>query len=110
MIMLYVASDRIGHGSDELGTILMSSYLNALTKGSPLPDVIVFVNSGVRLLAGSSPALKPLKELQAKGVKLLGCGTCLDYFELKDRIVVGEPTNAVAVTGLMLKADKVIKL
>ncbi len=110
MNLLYVASNSIGHGNDELGGILMPAYLNAFSKGETLPDVIAFVNSGVKLLTEESPALAALKDLEAKGVKLLACGTCLDYFDLKDKLAVGGPTNAVEITGLMMKADKVIKV
>jgi len=109
-MLLYVASEAIGHGSDELGKILTPAYLNAFLKGENLPDVIAFVNSGVKLLTAESPALTALKELEAKGVRLLACGTCLDYFDLKDKLAVGGPTNAVEITGLMMSADKVIKV
>jgi selenium metabolism protein YedF len=109
MVLLYVASDLIGHGSDELGKILMPAYLNAFANGEALPDVIAFVNSGVKLLTEESPALSALKDLEAKGVKLLACGTCLDYYDLKDKLAVGGPTNAVELTGMMMSADKVIK-
>ncbi len=110
MVLLYVASEAIGQGSEELGKILMPAYLNAFSKGEKLPGTIVFVNSGVKLLTAESPALATLKELAAKGVKLLACGTCLDYFDLKDKLAVGGPTNAVEITGLMMSADKVIKV
>lgn len=110
MVLLYVASDAIGHGSDELGKILIPAYLNAFSKGERLPDIIAFVNNGVKLLIEESPALNALKELETKGVKLIACGTCLDYFDLKDKLAVGSPTNAVELTGLMMSADKVIKV
>jgi selenium metabolism protein YedF len=110
MVLLYVASDVIGHGSDELGKILMPAYLNAFSNGEKLPDVIAFVNNGVKLLTAESPALAALQDLEAKGVKLLACGTCLDYYNLKDNLAVGGPTNAAELTALMLSADKVIKV
>jgi selenium metabolism protein YedF len=110
MVLLYVASDAIGHDSEELGKILMPAYLNAFSKGEKLPDVIAFVNNGVKLLTADSPALTALQDLEAKGVRLLACGTCLDYFGLKDKLAVGGPTNAVELTGMMMSADKVIKV
>lgn len=110
MVLLYVASDAIGHGSEELGKILMPAYLSAFSKGEKFPDTIVFVNDGVKLLTAESPALSALKDLEAKGVKLLACGTCLDYFDLKDRLAVGGSTNAAELTAMMLSADRVIKI
>jgi selenium metabolism protein YedF len=110
MVLLYVASDAIGHGSDELGAILMPAYLNAFSNGETLPDVIAFVNNGVKLLTEESPALNALKDLETKGVKLLACGTCLEYYNLKDKLAAGGPTNAAELTALMLSADKVIKV
>jgi selenium metabolism protein YedF len=110
MVLLYVASDEIGHGESELGKILMPAYLNAFSKSDKMPDVIVFVNSGVKLLTADSSALTALQNLEAKGVKLLACGTCLDYYNLKDKLAVGGPTNAVEITSMMMQADKVIKV
>lgn len=110
MVLLYVASEAIGHGNEELGRILMPAYLNAFSNGEKLPGTIAFVNSGVRLLTAESPAITALQELEAKGVKLLACGTCLDYYNLKDKLAVGGPTNAAELTALMLSADRVIKV
>jgi selenium metabolism protein YedF len=110
MVLLYVASDEIGQGESELGKILMPAYLNAFSKGDKMPDVIAFVNSGVKLLTVESPALTALQDLEARGVKLLACGTCLDYYDLKEKLAVGGPTNAAELTALMLSADKVIKV
>ena len=110
MIMLYVASDGIGQGNEELARILMPAYLNAFSKGETLPDIIAFVNSGVKLLTAESPALAALRELEAKGVKLLACGTCLDFYDLKDKLAAGGSTNAAELTAMMLSANKVIKI
>jgi selenium metabolism protein YedF len=110
MTLLYVASETIGHGSDELGRILMPAYMNAFAKGLALPNTIAFVNSGVKLLTANSPAFEALRELESRGVKIIACGTCLDYFDLKDKLAVGSPTNAAELTALMLAADTVVKL
>ncbi len=110
MLLLYVASEVIGHGNDELGGVLMPAYLDAFAKNEALPNAIVFVNSGVKLLTEESPALEALRELSLRGVKLLACGTCLDFYNLKDKLAVGMATNARAVTAMMLEADKVVKL
>jgi selenium metabolism protein YedF len=110
MTLLYVASEMIGHGSDELGRILMPAYMNAFAKGLALPNTIAFVNSGVKLLTADSPAIQALLELEMRGVKIIACGTCLDYYEIKNKLAVGSVTNAADLTALMLESDKVIKL
>jgi selenium metabolism protein YedF len=110
MLLLYVASETIGHGDDELGAILMPAYLDAFAKNEALPNAIIFVNSGVKLLTAESKSLDALRELETRGVKLLGCGTCLDFYDLKDKLAVGMATNARVVTAMMLEADKVVKL
>lgn len=110
MTLLYVASESIGHGSDELGKILMPAYMNAFAKGDTLPETIAFVNSGVKLLIANSPAFEALRELETRGVKIIACGTCLDYYNIKEQLAVGSSTNAVELTALMLESDKVIKL
>lgn len=110
MVLLYVASEAIGHGSAELGKILMPAYMNAFAKGVALPNTIAFANSGVKLLTAKSPALEALKELESRGVKIVACGTCLDYYKIKDKLAVGSVTNAAELTAMMLDADKVIKL
>ena len=110
MILLYVASDGIGHGSDELGKILLPAYMGVFSRGEVVPDVIAFVNGGVKLLTEDSIAIDALRVLDQRGVKILACGTCLDYFDLTDKLAVGAPTNAAELTQMMLTADKVIKV
>ncbi|NLZ38379.1 MAG: sulfurtransferase-like selenium metabolism protein YedF [Firmicutes bacterium] len=91
--ILLVTSDRLGHGSDELGVILMKSFFYALTESRKLPKAIYFINSAVKLTCAQSPVLDSLQKLTARGVELYSCGLCLDFFQLKDKLQIGEITN-----------------
>lgn len=98
----------MGHGSDELGRILMQACINALSSIEPQPSAIVFYNSGVELACAGSPVLPALADLEKKGVKILVCGTCLDYFSLTDKCKVGIISNMFEVLSTLANAKHVI--
>ena len=99
-----IQSEFLGRGNDELGMMLMSSFLRLLEESEEKPEKMLFINTGVRLVCEGSWALEHLKTLAAAGVEILACGTCLDFFELKESQVVGNPTNMVAtINSLMTK-------
>jgi intracellular sulfur oxidation DsrE/DsrF family protein len=83
----------------------MRNYLHTLTEVTPRPEALVFFNSGVKLAVQGSPAVPDLQTLSARGVRLLLCGTCLNYFDLKEAVAVGEISNMYAITETMLRAD-----
>ncbi len=108
--VIFVNSDVIGKGSDKLGRALLKTFLNTLTESSDRPNKLVFMNSGVKMVARDSPVLESLKNLEEQGVEILACGTCLDYFNLKDKVVVGRISNMYDILDSMLIADKVITI
>ncbi len=105
-----ITSNSIGKDAKELGEKLMGSYLYALAEAEELPTHILFLNTGVTLLLEEVPTSQTLKFLQDKGVKLLACGTCVDYFQLKEKINVGEISNMYTIRDIMAQADKVVTL
>lgn len=107
--VVLLASDRVGQGDDELGALLMRSFLKTLGARAALPSAIVCVNGGVRLTIEGSPVLADLAVLAGRGVKVLSCGTCLDWFHAKDRLLVGEPTTMVAIVDLLSTALRVVR-
>jgi selenium metabolism protein YedF len=109
-IVLVVGGDTMGRGDDDLGRVLMRNHLHVLTEVEPRPDVVVFLNSGVKLACAGSPALDDLLVLAQAGVTLLLCGTCLSHFGLKDKVAAGEISNMFAISGTLLRAAKVITL
>lgn len=106
--VVVIASDTMGRGDDELGHLLVRSYLHTLTEVSPRPDTLIFYSSGVRLAVEGSPALDDLRALADRGVRVLLCGTCLNHFGLKEKVAVGEISNMYAISETMLTAGKVV--
>jgi len=108
--VLFIQGEALGRGDEELGKILMKSFLTTLAGMDEMPEALLFVNSGVKLVVEGSPVLGPLKILEEKGVYLGSCGTCLDYFKLKDKVVAGEVTNMGNILNYLTKSLKVVSL
>lgn len=104
-----LGSDRMGEGSEELGRILIKSFIFALTQLDQLPDKILFYNGGAKLTVEDSESLKDLKELEAQGVEIMTCGTCLDYYGIKDKLAVGGVTNMYSIVETLQNAVSVIR-
>jgi selenium metabolism protein YedF len=100
-----IQSETLGRGNDELGMLLMSKFLDLLNDSPDKPKSLVFWNTGVKLVADGSWALVHLKKLEKQGVEILACGTCLDFFELKDKIKVGKITDMLATIATLLHED-----
>jgi selenium metabolism protein YedF len=107
--IVVINSRTMGTGSDELGGILIKSFIYALTQQDELPKTILFYNGGAYLTCQDSPVLEDLQSLEAQGVELLTCGTCLDFYGLKDKLAVGNVTNMYVIVEKQAKADKVIR-
>jgi selenium metabolism protein YedF len=103
------ASDSIGRGDDELGGILARAILYSFTEVEPKPHTIIFMNSGVKLVVEGSEVLEDLDKLAQAGVQVMACGTCLDFFGLKEKIKVGEISNAYTIAEALLEAGKVVR-
>ena len=108
-LLVYFSSDVIGRGDDELGRLLMRSFIKSLLDTPPLPERMIFLNSGVKLATEGSLVLDALKEFEARGVEILSCGTCLDYFRLKDKLGVGKVTNMFDIISSLQTFDKVVQ-
>jgi len=107
-LVVFISSDRMGRGIDELGDILMRAFLHTLNEVAPLPDTLVFVNSGVRLVVEGSLVLENLQTLADQGVDILACGTCLDYLELTEKVAIGTVSNMYDIAETLLGAGKVV--
>lgn len=104
-----VGSDRMGEGSEELGHILIKSFLFALTQLDDLPDKILFYNGGAKLTIEGSESLEDLKTLEEQGVEIMTCGTCLDYYGIKDKLAIGSVTNMYSIVETLQSAVSVIR-
>lgn len=103
-------ADTIGK-DEELGKILIKGFISTLPKTSPLPQKIFFVNSGVKLTTtDNQELLEPLKKLQAEGVEIYSCGTCLDFYNLTSELKVGAIGNAFDTLNALLNSNNSITL
>lgn len=110
-LVLVVPGEFMGRGDDaELGHILIRAFFHTLGEVEPLPETLIFFNTGVRLVVEGSPVLDDLKALAERGVRILACGTCLGHFGLRDSIAVGEISNMYTIAETMLRAGKVVSL
>jgi selenium metabolism protein YedF len=108
-LLIYVDGESVGRGSEELGTILMRSFVLTLKELNPLPWRIIFINSGVKLAINGSPLIAALSDLNELGVEILSCGTCLDYYQVKEKLMVGRVSNMYEIESSFLEATNVIK-
>lgn len=109
-LVIVVGSDKLGTGDDNLGNVLMKSYIYALTESETKPKTILFLNGGVKLTTEGSEVLESLKSLESKGVEILSCGTCLDFYGLKDKLTIGNITNMYTIVEKMNSAEKTIRI
>jgi selenium metabolism protein YedF len=108
--VVFITSETLGQGDDTLGAKLMFNFLSTLPELEGELWRILLVNGGVKLAAGDSPVLNKLKGLAGSGVKVLVCGTCLEYFGLMEQKEVGETTNMLDVVTSLQLATKVIQI
>ncbi len=110
-LVVVIPSESMGRGEHpELGQILIRGFFHTLGEVEPLPDALVFFNSGVKLVVEGSPVLEDLQALAQRGVEILACGTCLGYYELKEKVAVGEVSNMYTIVETLLNAGRVVSL
>lgn len=107
--VVVVSSDRMGSGNDELGKVLIKGFIFAVTQLDTLPKTMLFYNGGATLTTEDSDSLEDLKSLEAQGVEILTCGTCLNHYGLTDKLKVGEVTNMYVIAEKMTQADLIVK-
>ncbi|CUX16746.1 sulfurtransferase-like selenium metabolism protein YedF [Clostridium sp. C105KSO13] len=107
--IVVISSDKMGSGNDELGKVLIKGFIFAVTQLDDLPKAILFYNGGARLTSEGSDSLEDLKGLEAQGVEIMTCGTCLDYYGLKEKLQVGSVTNMYSIVETMNNAGKIIR-
>jgi len=107
-LVMVIPADTMGRGDDPLGHVLMRAYIKTIKNLKPLPAKIFFYNTGVKITATESDLVAPLRELDGLGVEIYSCGTCLDFFNLKDALLVGQVTNMFEIMDGMATAAKVV--
>ena len=108
-MLVVLSANTMGTGDPKLGTSLMKAFVFALTKQDQLPDTILCYNTGAYLTCEGADTLEDLKLLESEGVTILSCGTCLDFYGIKEKLAVGGVTNMYDIVERMENAAQIIK-
>ena len=107
--VVVISSATMGVGNDELGKVLMKGFIYAVSQMEELPSTVLFYNGGATIPIEGSVSLEDLKNMEAQGVTIKTCGTCLDYYDLKEKLAVGSVTNMYDIVETMNKAAHIIR-
>jgi selenium metabolism protein YedF len=107
--IVQVTGSTMGAGDDELGTLLLRSFLKTQAQLDQQPDAVIFYNNGVKLCCEDSQLLDDLRALERAGVEIIACGTCLNFFGLADRLAVGRVTDMLEIAGLLATAGSIVR-
>lgn len=107
--VIVISSDKMGEGNEVLGHKLLKAFIFAVTKQDKLPKTMLFYNMGAHMTCEGSEVLEDLKLLESEGVEIMTCGTCLDFYGIKEKLCVGTVTNMYDIAETMEKASKIIK-
>lgn len=108
--VVFIGGDEIGRGERELGTTLMKAFLYSCTESEDMPAAVVLMNTGVRLATENDEAISHLKKLEELGTEVVACGTCLDYYGLKEQLKVGRVSNMFEIQSILSSADRLVSL
>ncbi|RJP17921.1 MAG: sulfurtransferase-like selenium metabolism protein YedF [Candidatus Abyssobacteria bacterium SURF_5] len=109
-VAVLICSETIGRGNDELGANLMMNFLHHLSISDDPPDFLIMMNSGVKLATESTDVLETLRELEKRNIQILACGTCLDFFQLREKQRVGRGSNMREISQILVSASKVVSV
>ncbi len=108
-VVVYINSHFLGVGDEALGRFLMKNFLKTLSDLETKPNRLILINSGVQLAAEGSEVIETLMTLSEKGVEILSCGTCLDFYKIRETLKVGVVSNMYDIIQSLIEADRVIR-
>lgn len=108
-MVVVLSANVMGIGDEKLGKALMKAFVFALTKQDALPETIVCYNTGAYLSIEDADTLEDLKILESEGVNILTCGTCLDFYGIKEKLAVGSVTNMYEIVETMENARSIVR-
>lgn len=108
-MLVVLSGNTMGSGDEKLGKALMKAFVFALTKQDVLPETILCYNTGAYLTTDGADTLEDLKLLESEGVTILTCGTCLDFYGLKEKLAVGGVTNMYDIVERMESAQTIVR-
>jgi len=107
--IIQVTCKVMGHGDDDLGELLLRSFLKTQTQLETKPSAILFYNDGVKLCCQGSLLIDDLRGLEADGIEIIACGTCLNFFELAGQLEVGRVTDMLEIASILEQAGRLIR-
>lgn len=107
--IVVLKSNTMGKGDDTLGEMLMKGFLSSIPELDSLPKEVICYNSAVKLAVEGTATVRNLEKLNELGVRITLCGTCVDFFNLKDSIKIGEISNMYHITNTILNASYVLE-
>ena len=108
-LVVVLSDNRMGRGDDTLGELLARSFVHTLLQLDPLPTTILCYNAGVKLVLRGAPTLEDLQALEERGVDILVCGTCLNFFGLTDQVAAGHVSNMYDIAETLARAGRLVR-
>lgn len=106
--VVVIKCECMGDGDVELGKLLMRAFINSLLESTQLPTAVILYNGGIHLALKDTDTARTLEKLNEKGVRIICCGTCVEYYEVKDRLAIGQVSNMYAITEMLVNAGHII--
>jgi selenium metabolism protein YedF len=107
-LVILIGADHLGEGAEELGKMLIKGFIFSVSQLSPPPEAIIFINGGARLTPEGAGTVPDLLALAEKGVTILTCGTCANYYGIKDALAVGAITDMMDIVNRISGAGKLV--
>ena len=107
--IIVLSSNYMGSGNDDLGKLLLKGFINTIDQLESLPQEIICYNSGVTLAMKGSDTAQSLKNIESQGIEITLCGTCVDFFGLKDNLEVGSISNMLYIAGKLSSDTRIVK-
>ena len=107
---IVISNNGISNADQELSHTLLNNYLNLLLEEELMPNAILFYGEGVKVLVEHSPFIETIKKLEIKGVKLIACKTCLNFYGIADKLQVGNIGTMTDILHYQWQVEKVIAL
>lgn len=106
--VLVLDADTLGRGDDDLGALLMANFLRTVALRDEVPGVVICYNTGVKLAEQGSSAVPMLEALAQKGAEIVLCGTCVNHFQISERLALGRVSNMQEIVDVLLKAGRIL--
>jgi selenium metabolism protein YedF len=109
-LAVLITCQNLGRSDQQLGEVLMKSFLGTLSQLDEAPLAVALMNEGVKLALYDSSSCDYLKNLEKKGTLLLVCGTCVSHFRIAEQIGAGTISNMFEIVETLNKAKKIMTL